>query len=166
MSWRQRLLWLPPPVITGLAALMMWLTSTKLAGGGVSEIELAGSGIAGQPWLFLMTIAVGIAGLLLMLVSVLTLRRAHTTLLPFAPERTTALVTQGIFSYSRNPIYVGDLMLLLAWALWLGSAINVLWLALFVLYMSKVQIAAEEQALQTKFGLAYQQYCQRVRRWL
>ena len=160
MNWRKRLLWLPPPVITGFSALMMWL----------STAGLADTWLARSPWHFLsldwLAIAVGVIGILLMLLSAQTMRRARTTLLPFAPERATALVTQGLFRYSRNPIYVGDALLLLAWGLRLGTVINLLWLALFVLYMSKVQIAAEERALQKKFGTAYQQYYQRVRRWL
>lgn len=160
MSLRAHLLWLPPPVITGFTALMMWLSS----------VWLADTWLADQPWHFLnlgwLAIGVGGMGVLLMVFAAQTLHRAKTTLLPFAPERATVLVSQGLFKYSRNPIYVGDAFLLLAWTIWLGYAINLLWLALFVLYMSKVQIAAEERALQKKFGTAYQQYCQRVRRWL
>lgn len=161
----RRLLWLPPPVVTAFTALMMWLTSAWLA-----DEALVFDEWPGLPWLFWepagWALGVAMIGLVLMLVSAQTLRRANTTLLPFAPERASALVTQGIFNYSRNPIYVGDALLLVAWLLWLGTAINVLWLAWFVLYMSKVQIAAEEQALRQKFGVAYQAYCQRVRRWL
>ncbi|MGO4999032.1 methyltransferase family protein [Oceanisphaera sp. W20_SRM_FM3] len=160
MSWRKRLLWLPPPLITGFAALMIWLTSAWFGKHALAELGLP---FALPAWL---AIVVALAGLSVILVSAQTLRCANTTLLPFAPERATALVTTGIFNYSRNPIYVGDALLLLAWALWFGVAINLLWLALFVLYMSKVQIAAEEQALSHKFGAAYQTYCQRVRRWL
>lgn len=160
MSGRSPLLWLPPPLITVLAALMMWLTDTWQAMRALADVG----------WSFALptslAIMVALIGLSLMLISPQTLRRANTTLLAFAPERATALVTTGIFNYSRNPIYVGDALLLVAWALWLGAAMNVLWLALFVLYMSKVQIAAEEQALRHKFGGAYQAYCQQVRRWL
>ena len=159
MSWRKRLLWLPPPVITGLAGVLMWLSER-----GRSELPWR---LMDQSWLTLGAgLAVGLVGLLLMVLSAHTMRRANTTLLPFVPQLASALVTQGLFRYSRNPIYVGDALLLMAWVIWLGTAINLLWLALFVLYMTKVQIAAEEQALQNKFGDAYQAYCQAVRRWL
>lgn len=159
MSWKKRLLWLPPPLITGLTGVLMWLSELGRTGLPWRLIQ--------QSWLALGAgLGVGILGLLLMVLSAHTLRRANTTLLPFAPQRASTLVTQGPFKYSRNPIYVGDALLLVAWALWLGSAVSLIWLPVFVLYMTKVQIAAEEQALQNKFGSDYQAYCQRVRRWL
>lgn len=155
MGFRARLLWLPPPVVTAATAAIMWLTH--------SIWPLAHWPFAGQGGLALF---VGFLGLSLMLLAAKTMHSAQTTLMPFDPSQASALVTQGIFRYSRNPIYLGDLCLLLAWALWLGAGLSLVWLGVFVFYMSKVQIKAEEQALQQKFGLAYQQYCQQVRRWL
>ena len=164
MNIRAVLLYLPPPVITGFAAFMMWLSQAFLVTPELMESTHAtAQQFSAQQWF-----AIGIAfvGLLLMFMAAQTLRRARTTLLPFKPSQTRALVMHGIFGFSRNPIYLGDALLLLAWVLWLGAALNLLWFGLFILYMTKVQIAAEEQALQNKFGAAYQEYCQAVRRWL
>lgn len=169
MKMRAWLLYIPPPVITGFAALIMWLSHTFFQMFRLMTPELIASRQAtvqqfgGQQWF---AIGIALAGLPLMLVAAHTLRRARTTLLPFKPSQTRALVTHGIFSFSRNPIYLGDALLLLAWAVWLGAALNLLWFGLFILYMTNVQIFAEEQALLQKFGAAYQAYCQRVRRWL
>lgn len=148
------LLWLPPPVITAITAALMWQTS--------SHQDLRGH-FAGQYGLVVFLV---LMGLMLMVLAARTLRQAHTTLLPFNPSQTRTLVTKGVFRYSRNPIYVGDGLLLLAWAVWLGLGVSLLWLPIFILYMTKVQIKAEEQALTQKFGPLYQQYCQQVRRWL
>jgi protein-S-isoprenylcysteine O-methyltransferase Ste14 len=148
-----RLLWLPPPAVMALTGGLMWLTRWLA--------EPSSSPWA--PWLALPPLA---AGLLLMGLAVHALRRAGTTVLPFDPQQASRLVTEGVFGCSRNPIYLGDLLLLLAWGAWLGYWPAFAWLAGFVVYMNRVQIAAEEAALAGRFGAAYQAYRARVRRWL
>ena len=81
------------------------------------------------------------------------------------PSKATSLVTGGIYNYSRNPMYLALLLILLAWGLWLGNAFNILLAAGFVGYMNKFQIIPEETALASKFGKTYHQYCILVRRW-
>jgi protein-S-isoprenylcysteine O-methyltransferase Ste14 len=56
--------------------------------------------------------------------------------------------------------------MLLAWAIYLGAAVNLAWLALFLWYTTQFQIMREERALVEIFGQAYRDYCARVRRWL
>lgn len=164
MKLRPLLLYLPPPVITAVTAFMMWWSQAQLdLASNKLSLPFAAYPFALNQWLALL---VALLGLGLMLLAAHTLRRSRTTLLPFKPSQTRHLVSHGVFGYSRNPIYVGDSLLLVAWALWLGTGIGLLWLALFLLYMTKVQIAAEEQALEKKFGADYHAYCQRVRRWL
>ncbi len=90
----------------------------------------------------------------------------RTTISPLQPQRSSVLVVDGFYRFSRNPMYLGMLCLLLAWAVWLGQ-----WLALagplvFVLWLNRFQIAPEEQALLARFGSRYAAYCRRVRRWL
>ena len=77
-----------------------------------------------------------------------------------------ALVQTGLFSVSRNPIYVADAMVLMGWAAWLASGSALLVLPVFVGYITIMQIRAEEQALSAVFGDDYHAYCQRVRRWV
>lgn len=148
-------LWLPPPAIVVIIATLMCLSERRLAHGSVR--------FAGQQGVVLLLV---ILGLVLMVLAAWQLHRANTTILPFVPEQTRQLVTEGIFRYSRNPIYVGDLLLLLAWAVWLGNGVALVWLPVFIGYMNKMQIAAEEQALNLKFSGDYQEYCRKVRRWL
>ena len=85
---------------------------------------------------------------------------------PMVPEQATALVQTGLFSVSRNPIYVADAMVLMGWAAWLASGSALLVLPVFVGYITIMQIRAEEQALSAVFGDDYHAYCQRVRRWV
>lgn len=91
--------------------------------------------------------------------------RARTTIDPSHPYKARKLVENGIFAYTRNPMYLSLLVLLLAWGVWLGNAFNTLLAAGFVTYMNRFQIIAEEQALSQIFGKEYRQYCLLVRRW-
>ena len=91
--------------------------------------------------------------------------RSKTTVDPSNPSKATKLVSSGIYQYSRNPMYLGLLLLLLVWGLWLGNAFNVLLAAGFVAYMNKFQIIPEEEALLKLFAKEYAQYCALARRW-
>ncbi len=91
--------------------------------------------------------------------------RAGTTIDPRKPDRTQVLETKGVYSFSRNPMYLALLLVLLAWGLWLGNAFNTLLAAGFVSVMNKIQIIPEEKVLSQKFGKNYAQYCIKVRRW-
>jgi len=106
--------------------------------------------------------------LLAVLVSMISLGqfyKSKTSVDPTKPEKASKLVTNGIYTLTRNPMYLAMLLLLLAFGLHLGNAFNVLLAAGFVGYMNRFQIIPEEQALLTIFGKEYQQYCKKVRRW-
>ncbi len=106
------------------------------------------------------------AGVVLMAAAVASFVAARTTINPLKPSRASRLVTGGVFRFSRNPIYLGDLLILAAVAVWLGQIGNVALLAVFVWYIDRFQIRPEERALSTLFGAEYAAYCARVRRWL
>lgn len=146
---------LPPPVYVLLCGLAMWQTARYLP-----QLERQ---FAGQP---LLAAGVLLLGLTLMGLAALPMFRHRTTINPMQPERASTLLTGGVFAVSRNPIYLGDLLVLLAYALWLGQPVNLLWLAAFVWLLNHFQIRAEEAALLRRFGDDYHQYCQRTRRWL
>src|SRR6516225_6526737 len=93
-------------------------------------------------------------------------RRAKTTINPFRPQNTTALVTSGVYRFTRNPMYLGLTLLLLGWAMFLCSACALVGPVLFALYVNCFQIKPEEKILSAKFGAAYSEYVSRVRRWL
>jgi protein-S-isoprenylcysteine O-methyltransferase Ste14 len=146
---------IPPLALMVLFALVMWLLAQVIppfALPGVVGLVLAG-GFAS-------------AGAVVALLGVLAFRRADTTVDPRVPQQTSSLVIRGIYRYSRNPMYVGFLLLLTAWACYLMSAAALILLPLFVLYMNRFQIVPEERYLKQKFGADYQAYTEQVRRWL
>jgi protein-S-isoprenylcysteine O-methyltransferase Ste14 len=93
-------------------------------------------------------------------------RRQGTTDDPFHPERATKLVTTGVNSVTRNPMYVGMAGLLVANAVRRGSWLALLPVAAFVVTVDRLQVQNEEQALLANFGKDYEGYRAGVPRWL
>ena len=93
--------------------------------------------------------------------------RLHTTVNPTRPDQSSSLVVGGIFRFSRNPMYLGFLLLLIAWAAYLGHIPSLLLAPpLFIGYMNTFQIIPEEEALSQIFGDDFTSYRKKVRRWL
>ena len=145
----------PPPLAGLLAGIVAWLVSRSF-----DPTTMA----------FGLRLAVAVAFMLLGLAlagsAARSVTRAKTTLNPIKPETSTALVTSGIFSRTRNPMYLGMASWLLAWSAWLGTPAGLLGPALFVLWMNRFQIGPEERALGKLFGGEFEIYRSRVRRWL
>lgn len=110
-------------------------------------------------------IAIAVTGLCLNLLPKLTFGRQGTTVNPLHPERSTQLVTTGPYRWTRNPMYLGQALLLLGWALWLGQPLALACVAAYALWIDRLQIPAEEHALRSRFGADYSAYLDRVRRW-
>jgi protein-S-isoprenylcysteine O-methyltransferase Ste14 len=146
---------IPPPAVVAVIGAVMWAADRHLHAGRF-----------GFTWQVPIAVALLIAGLLLMFVAVSSLVAARTTVNPLRPSRASRLVTTGIFGLSRNPIYLGDLLMLAALAVWLGNVVNVVLVVLFVGYIDRFQIIPEERALTHLFGESYLAYRARVRRWL
>lgn len=146
---------IPPPVVAAICGAAMWAVARYAGIGGINAA-----------WLPVMAVIVGAASVLLMLAAVASFIAAKTTINPLKPANASRLITTGVFRLSRNPIYLADLLLLAAFAVWLGNGFNAAWLAAFVWYINRFQIAPEEQALTARFGDDYVAYCARVRRWL
>lgn len=104
-------------------------------------------------------------GALVMLISMIQFFIKKTTVDPRNPDKASNLVTNGIFKFTRNPMYLGMLLFLLAIGLKLGNAFNTLIAAAFVAYMNRFQIKPEEEALSKIFGKEYSIYCKLTRRW-
>ncbi len=111
-----------------------------------------------------LTTALGIAGLGVMSTAVLQFWHARTTFDPIAPHRASSLVTSGLYSRSRNPIYIGDALVLAAHAAWLGQPLALLGIPVLAAVLHP-QIRAEEKALSARFGSDYDTYVAHVPRW-
>jgi protein-S-isoprenylcysteine O-methyltransferase Ste14 len=115
----------------------------------------------------LLVVAVlGAIGVVVALSGVLSFRRARTTVNPLKPETSAALVSTGVYSFTRNPMYLGMVLLLFAWALYLTSILSLAGPAFFALYITRFQIVPEERVLDGLFGPSFVEYKKRVRRWL
>ncbi len=146
---------IPPPVVGALVATAMWLAAPV---GPLLPL-------ADTPR-HVLTGLLAVAGIAFDLFGLLAFRAARTTLNPMRPARASALVVTGVYRLTRNPMYVGMLCLLLAWAVWLSSVFALAGPAAFLLYITRFQIVPEERVLEDLFGLQYRQYAARVRRWL
>ena len=111
-------------------------------------------------------LATALAACALLFPAALRFGKANTTLDPSRPERSTALVTEGLHARSRNPMYIGEVLLVAAVALAMNPVVGLPAAAAFWLFLDRWQIPAEERALATRFGAEYADYCGRVPRWL
>ncbi len=147
----------PPPVVTVVVGVLMWALARALP-----ALDFA-MPLSLRRALF---IAFALAGIALVSVCALQFRRARTTVNPMRPARVTALVETGPYRFSRNPIYLGDALILVGWGLWLANLASLASIAVFVAYLNRFQIAPEERALRAAFGQAFDAYRARVRRWV
>lgn len=145
----------PPPIVALLVAAAMWGISRM---GASSEIpDVVRHAVAA---------AIALAGGGISLAGIVSFLRAKTTVNPTKPENTSSLVTAGIYRATRNPMYLGLLLVLVAWAAFLSSAWALLGPVAFVLFINRFQIAPEERVMAAMFGANYAEYAARVRRWL
>ena len=146
---------IPPPLVTAVAGALMWLLAWMFP-----ALALA---IPLQQPLALLLLGLG---LVLPLVCVWLFIQAKTTIDPTRRGRSALLVVSVFNRISRNPMYLGMLLVLLGWALWLSSLLALLTAPLFVLYMNRFQIEPEERFLTERFAEQYLAYKASVRRWI
>jgi len=144
----------PPLALVFLFGALMWLVSAY----SVFTIAL--------PWRSALSFIFYTGGSAIVLAGILTFRRMKTTVNPLTPEATTTMVTSGIYRFTRNPMYLGFLLILVGWAIDLSNLLAFAFLPLFVWYMNRFQILPEERALASKFSEASTRYKRSVRRWV
>jgi len=107
-----------------------------------------------------------IAGLATAVLGVVAFRRAGTTVHPLKPQTASRLVISGIYHRTRNPMYLGMLLVLLGWGVLLAHVAALVLAAAFVPLMNRLQIGPEERALAARFGADFAAYQATVRRWI
>jgi protein-S-isoprenylcysteine O-methyltransferase Ste14 len=145
----------PPPMVAIVVSIAMWFLS-----------HLPPSSEALPIVRLLLAAGLAAGGAAFSLAGVVAFRRAKTTVNPLKPESASSLVSSGVYKVTRNPMYVGMLFLLLAWAAFLWSAWSLVGPLAFAAYISRFQIVPEESVLARLFGTEYVEYKARVRRWL
>jgi protein-S-isoprenylcysteine O-methyltransferase Ste14 len=145
---------IPPPIILLLAGIAMWF---------VAHSEYAYK--IAIPFALVIAIALAASGVFISASAIRQFGSAETTISPLEPDTATSLVHTGVFRRTRNPMYVGLLLVLSGWMIWLQSVSNLVVLFAFLFWLNELQIKPEEAALRKVFGQGYIDYCKRVRRW-
>jgi protein-S-isoprenylcysteine O-methyltransferase Ste14 len=146
---------IPPVIVLLVLAIMMWFSAKNF------------------PFLtlnfdFNVVIAAFVAafGCGMVMVGSRSFHRVGTTVNPMKPEATTSLVTEGVYRFSRNPIYLGLAMILSSWGVYLSDLLSLIFVCFFIMYMNHFQIQPEERILHKLFGSCFERYKHQVRRWL
>ena len=107
-----------------------------------------------------------ILGLTVFILAVKAFNRQKTTVNPLEPRQASSLVSSGIFKYSRNPMYLGMLIILLAISFKFNLVGGIVISLFFYLFITKFQILPEEEAMNELFGDEFIEYSTRTRRWI
>ncbi|MBX3750190.1 MAG: isoprenylcysteine carboxylmethyltransferase family protein [Opitutaceae bacterium] len=145
-----------PPAVVGLAVgAAMWAAARY---GPVGNFAL--------PANRLIAAVLASTGVVVAVLGVAAFRRARTTVNPLQPGNASSLVVSGIYRRTRNPMYLGMLLVLLGWAVLLANALAFAIAAVFIPLMNRLQIRPEEKILAARFGTAFTDYQSAVRRWI
>lgn len=144
---------IPPPLLMFIALFIMYASTYFLPLWQFKRL-----------WIIIIPLTIAAVGIGLL--SVLALAKAKTTINPFIPQKTQRLVTSGMYQYSRNPMYLSLLLVLIAAVFIYGELSTILGVIAFIFVVNYFQIKPEEKVLERLFGDEYKYYCHRVRRWL
>jgi len=146
---------IPPAALAIFFALVMWPLSII-----APPVNL------GEPTRLLASALVLLLGAFFCIAGIISFNSAKTTVNPLNPEAASSPVSSGIYKISRNPMYVGFSLFLVAWSVYLSSPLALIGVLGFVLYINRFQIVPEEGALTAIFGAEFVSYQSTVRLWL
>lgn len=146
---------IPPPLVAVIAAAGIWGLSTF-----TSTLALVAT------VKYSLVLGFSLAGIFFALSGAISFRLAKTTLNPLKPETASALVSSGIYQFTRNPMYVGLVAFLFAWASFLGTVWGISLIAVYIAYIQRFQVVPEERALTKIFKDEFIEYKTQVRPWL
>ena len=144
---------IPPPILALLMIVIIYFSSLII-----------------EPFTFsyriVLSVFIVVIGLACAIPSFRLFAKHKTTISPFTPLETTALVTVGMYRYSRNPMYLGLVLLNIAATIFFGTWLGIIIVATFIFLLNFLQIIPEEEALLDIFGEEYIEYKKKVRRWI
>ena len=146
---------IPPVFVVFITAIGIYLTRSIVP---VNVLSVEHSKVIFYGF-FALAMAIGITG-------ALTFKLAKTTVNPVEIDKASSLVTHGIFKYSRNPMYLAMLFVLIGISIRMQNVFSPIFLVMFIAYMNRFQIVPEERMLSTLFGQGYASYLKQVRRWI
>jgi protein-S-isoprenylcysteine O-methyltransferase Ste14 len=146
---------IPPVALVIITALLMWVGALYLP---TLRFQF--------PFRPVVAWVIGLSGVAASALGVVQFKRAKTTVNPTKPGAASSLVRTGIYARTRNPMYVGFLLILIGWAFAVANFASFLILPAFVVYMNQFQIKPEERALASIFGDDFTAYCSEAPRWI
>jgi len=144
---------IPPPIVTLFFGLCIYLSRPYFPEFSVSILNS------------LSTISF-VLGITVFATAVSSFKRQNTTVNPISIEKASSLVVDGVFKYSRNPMYLGMLFILLGLTFKFNLIGGLLFTSLFMIFISIFQIKPEEAAMEKLFDQEWKDYIKNVRRWL
>tara|TARA_B100000401_G_C52628061_1_gene634648 strand:- start:119 stop:565 length:447 start_codon:yes stop_codon:yes gene_type:complete len=144
---------IPPPIVTLVFGLSIYFSR-----GIFQVVEIKHS--------FYFGILLLLLGFVILISAVRLFRKDKTTVNPLSPEQATKLVTDGIFKYSRNPMYLGMALVLGSIAVFFNLIGGIILIVLFCAYITKFQIFPEERAMRDLFSDDFDKYTKATRRWI
>ena len=144
---------IPPPIVTFFFGLCIYFSQEYFP-----EFNLE--------FLTMLSFIFYFAGLTVLILAVGMFKKQNTTVNPIKIENASSLVTSGIFKYSRNPMYLGMVIILFGLALMFNLVGGILFVFLFMIYITKFQIRPEEEVMERLFGEDFIKYKHKVRMWL
>ena len=144
---------IPPPIVAFICGLAIYFSKSFF-----NQFYNFNNNIIG---LFLL-----ILGLAIFLSAIKSFRRQKTTVNPLKPKQASSLVTSGIFKFSRNPMYLGMLIVLLSISFKFNLVGGIVISLFFYLFITRFQIFPEEEAMNELFGDEFVEYSNRTRRWI
>ena len=144
---------IPPPLIVLILVISIFFSSKK-----IDLIHI--------PFQNLISFIILSFGILILLNPVLKFKKSKTTINPIKFKKVNKLVTSGIYKYSRNPMYLGLLMIVISSSIFYLNLYSILTPLFFYLWINRFQIKREEIFLKDKFGKEYLSYKNNTRRWI
>ncbi len=143
----------PPPVVALAFGLLINYTKDEFPTIHIGMEKILGSVLI-------------ISGLIVIASAIVLFKKNKTTVTPLNPSRSTKLITGGIYKYSRNPMYLGLLMIVISTTIFYLNIFSITTPIIFYFWINKFQIKREEIFLTEKFGKEYLLYKTKTRRWI
>jgi len=144
---------IPPPIVTLFFGLCIYLSRSYFPEFSSSVLNL-------------FSVISFVVGISVFVAAVSSFKKEKTTVNPISIEKASSLVVNGIFNYSRNPMYLGMSFILLGLAFKFNLIGGLLFTVIFMLFITIFQIRPEEAAMEKLFDQGWKDYIKNVRRWL
>ena len=144
---------IPPPIVVLILVITIYLSKYQL-----ETIYL--------PYNYLISLLILLFGTLILINPVFKFIKSKTTVNPVKFVKVNKLVTSGIYKYSRNPMYLGMILIIISTSIFYLNYYSIVTPLIFYFWINRFQIKREEIFLKEKFGKEYLSYMSKTRRWI